>query len=201
MTLFEEINFSELEKQTRSLSLALDFRDSDTRQHSERVKELCIAMSECFQLSPAEKGALRVSAIFHDIGKIGIPDNILMKPEKLNAEEWVMMRKHPAIGEQLLLSTEMAGAVETAQIIRQHHEHHDGSGYPDGLLSAQISIGAKIISIVDSYDAMSYTRAYHRPKGHDQIMQIIEQETGIKHDPEIFKVFKEMIEKSPLKVT
>lgn len=200
MNTCESLTFTDLEKRTHALSIALGFRDKLTQQHSYRVKKLCITLAKRFSLSSAEIAALSVSAVFHDIGKIGIPDRILMKPDKLDEEEWMLMRMHPVIGEQIINSIDLEGAAETATIIRHHHEYFDGTGYPDKLESDQIPIGARIISIVDSYDAMSYTRAYHQARKHSEIMTILEQEAGTKHDPEIFQLFADMIKTSPLKV-
>ncbi|MEH6576822.1 MAG: HD domain-containing phosphohydrolase [Amphritea sp.] len=192
--------YIELEKRSRALSTALDYRDQATHAHSHRVQTLSEALGKEAGLSEAELAAIRVSAVFHDIGKIGIPDHILLKPSALNAVEWVLMRQHPIFGERIILSTELKGASQAAKIIRHHHEQYDGSGYPDSLKGDDIPLGARIIGIADSYDAMSHTRAYHEPKSHRDIMEILERETGYKHNPEIMKLFTHMIKSSPYRV-
>jgi HD-GYP domain-containing protein (c-di-GMP phosphodiesterase class II) len=184
---------------TKALGVALGYRDQLTRLHSERVRGLAEALGECCGLSKKELGILRISASFHDIGKIGIPDSILLKPSAFNAEEWERMKKHSEIGERIIAATELEGAADAALAIRQHHEHFNGSGYPDGLSGEEISLAARIISIADSYDAMAETRAYQRRKTHPEIMRILLDETGVKHDPQLMHMFCEFIETSELK--
>ncbi|GGK58581.1 HD-GYP domain-containing protein [Amphritea balenae] len=195
-----KFTYQALESRTKALSIALGFRDRSTQEHSDRVQDLATELGIAAGLSEGEISALRISSKFHDIGKIGIPDHILMKPGKLDDDDWEIMHKHPAIGEQIVLSTELDGASQTAHIIRHHHEHIDGSGYPDGVSGENIPIGARIISIVDSYDAMAYTRAYHRGRSHSQIIEILESETGIKHDPDLMRHFHKCIKRSDFRV-
>ena len=195
----EDHTYTVLYKFTKALSVALGYRDLMTRLHSERVHGLCDALGAACGLSSKELGILKIASSFHDIGKIGIPDHILLKPTAFDAAEWAIMKQHAEIGERIMAVTELDGSLQVAQVIRHHHEHYDGQGYPDGLAGAQIPIGARIISIADSYDAMAQTRAYHRAKTHAQIMPILQQETGIKHDPELMRIFCSLIETSALK--
>jgi response regulator RpfG family c-di-GMP phosphodiesterase len=182
---------------TKALSVALGYRDMMTRLHSERVRALAMELGRRLGLRGKELDALNISASFHDIGKIGIPDAVLLKHGRLNEAEWEMIRQHSEIGERIMTATELAGAPEAAQIIRHHHEHYDGQGYPDGLAGEVIPLASRIISVVDSYDAMAVTRVYHRTTGHAEIMEILRDETGKKHDPEIMRLFTAMIECSP----
>ncbi|WP_432473163.1 HD-GYP domain-containing protein [Amphritea sp. HPY] len=200
MNTCEPLIFTDLKKRTHALSIAQGFHDKLTQQHSYRVKKLCIALAQRFNLSSAEIAALKVSAVFHDIGKLGIPDRILLKADKLDSQERQLLQLHPVIGQQIINSINLKGAADTAKIIRHHHEYFDGTGYPDKLKGDQIPIGARIISVVDSYDAMSYTRPYQQSRKHSDIMTILEQESENKHDPNIFQVFADMIKTSPLKV-
>jgi response regulator RpfG family c-di-GMP phosphodiesterase len=183
-------------KYTKALSAALGHRDTLTRLHSERVRGLATEIGIGCGLAASELGILNIGASFHDIGKIGIPDHILLKPEKLNDAEWAVMRQHSAIGEEILLATEIEGSQQASLVIRHHHEHYDGSGYPDALAGEQISILARIVSVADSYDAMAVTRAYHRAKKHDEIMAMMHEESGLKHDPELLRIFCTIIEVS-----
>lgn len=196
----EEHTYHTLENRTKALSIALGFRDYLTLEHSDRVQILATELGIAVGLSEEQLSALKISSKFHDIGKIGVPDRILMKPGKLNKDEWEMMCKHPIIGEQIVRSTELESASEAAHIVRHHHENFDGSGYPDKLSGEEIPVGARIISIVDSYDAMAFTRPYHQGRGHAEIITQIDKEVGIKHDPYLLKYFRRMIEISANRV-
>ena len=179
---------------TRALSVALGYRDQPTRLHSERVRDLSSAIATRHGLAGSELEALRIAASFHDIGKIGIPDHILMKAGTFTPEEWETMKRHSDIGADIMAATGIEGAPLAAEVIRHHHEHFDGTGYPDGLSGERIPICARIISIADSYDAMAVTRSYHEAKPHAEVMAILRAESGIKHDPELLEVFCEMVE-------
>lgn len=191
--------FVSLYKYTKALSVALGYRDRLTRLHSDRVLALSLAMGTHCGLTADELEALRVGAAFHDIGKIGIPDHVLLKPAKLDETDWTIMRRHSEIGQQILLATDLEGASSAALAIRHHHEYFNGEGYPDRLRGEQIPIAARIISIADSYDAMAVARAYHRARKHTDIVEILRSESGVKHDPELTRLFLEFIESSSLK--
>ncbi|MGO8755795.1 MAG: HD-GYP domain-containing protein [Gallionellaceae bacterium] len=191
--------FAALYKYTKALSVALGYRDQLTRLHSERVVALSEALGTRFGLSDSEMEILKIGASFHDIGKIGIEDRILMKTSELGPDEWIKMREHAVIGESILLATGLEGSQQAAQIIRHHHEHYDGLGYPDRLAGEDIPIYSRIISITDSYDAMAVTRSYHRPRKHSEIMETLHRETGVKHDPQLMHLFGELIEDSKLR--
>ncbi|RTE64813.1 HD domain-containing protein [Amphritea opalescens] len=196
MSTAEKWIYQALENRTKALSIALGFRDRSTLEHSDRVQTLASELGQAVGLSECQLSALKISAKFHDIGKIGIPDSILMKPTKLDADDWEVMQRHPAIGEQILCSIELDGAEQAAHIIRHHHEHFDGGGYPDRIAGEDIPIGARIISIVDSYDAMAFTRPYHQGRRHTDIIDLINRESGSKHDPYLLRYFYRMIETS-----
>lgn len=191
--------YAALYRYTKALSVALGFRDRMTGLHSERVRGLCLAIGKYCSLSEVELAALGLGASFHDIGKIGIPDHVLLKPVAFDPAEWAVMKQHSEIGEKIMLSTELKGSELAANVIRHHHEHYDGTGYPDGLSGESIPVCSRIISIADSYDAMAVTRSYHRAKNHEEIMQILEKETGEKHDPDLMEVFSQIIGKSEFK--
>lgn len=185
-----------LHKYTKALTSALGYRDTLTRLHSERVLGLASQIGLAYGLRGAELGRLKISAAFHDIGKIGIPDRILLKTSLLDEAEWVVMKQHSEIGQRILAATEIEGAQAASLVIRHHHEHYNGGGYPDRLAGEQISICSRIISIADSYDAMAATRSYHRAKTHTAIMAILQAETGERHDPELMRIFGAIIESS-----
>ncbi len=197
----EDAVYMALYSYTRALSVALGYRDTSTQLHSERVRGLCETIGMACGLSRPELGILKIAASFHDIGKIGIPDSILLKPAPFDASEWEIMKQHSVIGWEIMSVTHLEGAQQAALAIRHHHEHYDGQGYPDQLAGEAISITSRIISIADSYDAMAQTRSYHRSKTHAQIMPVLYQETGEKHDPYLMRIFCELIETSEFKAT
>ena len=184
---------------TKALSVALGYRDLLTRLHSERVCGLSAAIGVGCGLSKIELGILKIAASFHDIGKIGIPDQVLLKLSQLDEAEWEKMKQHAEIGERIMAATELEGSKQASLVIRHHHEHYDGRGYPDKLPGEEIPICSRIISIADSYDAMAVTRAYHHARTHLEIMAILREETGGKHDPELMRVFREIIESNKFK--
>jgi len=191
--------YNVLYRYTKALATALGYRDLMTRLHSERVDGLSNEIGASYGLDRRALGALRMASAFHDIGKIGTPDKVLLKPAKLDEQDWEVMKQHSEIGEQIMLSTEVEGSKMAAQAIRNHHEHYDGSGYPDSLSGEDIPLYSRIISIADSYDAMAVTRSYHKARKHSEIMEILHEETGKKHDPRLMGIFEQIIESSPFK--
>lgn len=191
--------FNSLLKYTKALSVALGYRDLLTRLHSERVNGLSLKIGEYCGLTNNETNILNIASSFHDIGKIGIPDNILLKPAKFDEAEWEIMKQHSEIGEKIMLGTELEGSQQAALLIRHHHEHFNGTGYPDELAGEMIPIFSRIISIADSYDAMAVTRSYHNARTHPEIMVILHEETGKKHDPDLMSIFCGFIETSEFK--
>jgi HD-GYP domain-containing protein (c-di-GMP phosphodiesterase class II) len=192
----EDPIYHALFKYTQALSVALGYRDEYTRIHSQRVRDIAEALGTRCGLSEHELAILKIGASFHDVGKIGIPDAILRKPGAFEEYDRVMMRKHSEIGADIMLATELEGADLAALIVRHHHEYFNGEGYPDGLAGEAIPLGARIINIVDSYDAQAQSRPYHNAKRHTRIMDVLCSETGTKHDPELMRLFIEIIEKS-----
>ena len=195
----EDHIFNYLLKYTKALSVALGYRDLLTRLHSTRVQGLSKQIGEYYGLSNNEINILNIASSFHDIGKIGIPDRILLKPSKFDEAEWETMKQHSEIGEKIILSTELEGSQLASRLIRHHHEHYNGMGYPDKLSGENIPICSRIISIADSYDAMAVTRSYHDARTHVEIMAVLHEEAGSKHDPELMRVFCELIESSELR--
>lgn len=192
--------YEALFKYTKALAVALGYRDFLTRLHSDRVRNISMMIGESLGLSDDDLSALKMGSSFHDIGKIGIPDSILLKPAKLDTDEWEEMKRHSEYGEEIIASSGIEGSQRAAKTIRHHHEHFDGSGYPDGLAGSDIPSCSRIMSLADSYDAMAVTRSYHRARNHQEIMSVMLSERGTKFEPRLFDVFCECIEKSPMKV-
>ncbi len=197
----EEHTFVTLYKYTKALSVALGHRDLLTRLHSERVRGLVEEIAIGCGLPKKDFDILKIAASFHDIGKIGIPDHILLKPSKLDDVEWEKMKEHSEIGEDIMAATEIEGSQQASLLIRHHHENFDGKGYPDGLSGENIPIGSRIISVADSYDAMAVARSYHVARTHLEIMSILHLETGVKHDPNLMRVFCKIIESSKFRTS
>jgi HD-GYP domain-containing protein (c-di-GMP phosphodiesterase class II) len=191
--------FTALQQYTKALSVALKHRDVFTRRHSERVVGIAEEIALHCELTTNEINCLIIGATFHDVGKIGIPDSVLLKPGALTDDEWVLIKQHSEIGEDIFLATELEGAHKAARLIRHHHENFDGSGYPDNLVGEKIPLGARIIAIADGYDAIAMPRVYHQGRSHDETMELLNEVEG-KYDPELMSMFRKLIKKSSYKV-
>lgn len=143
------------------LANALEAKDAYTRGHSERVASLARRLALAAGVPPAGADIIAQAGLLHDLGKIGIPEQVLRKPGPLTAEEWEVMRRHPIVGAQIVAPLEFFA--DGAIIVRHHHERHDGSGYPDGLRGELIPLGARIVAVADVYDALTSDRPY-RPR-------------------------------------
>jgi HD-GYP domain-containing protein (c-di-GMP phosphodiesterase class II) len=188
-----------MENIARSLAVALGERDSGTLMHSDRVVRLSAEMGSHLKLSAQDLDVLAMGAQFHDVGKIGIPDNVLSKPAAFEANEWAVMKQHPLIGERIVLAIGAEHSPEIARVVRHHHENFDGSGYPDGLAGTDIPLFSRIISLADNYDAMAVSRPYHKARTHQEVMNILHDDAGIKHDPELLQAFCVVIENSEMR--
>jgi putative nucleotidyltransferase with HDIG domain len=166
---------------------ALEARDLYTRQHSMRVTEIALQLGREMGCSPEELNILNFAGPLHDIGKIGIRDDILLKPGRLSAEEFEKIKEHPAIGANML--NQLGIWEREREIIRSHHERFDGTGYPDGLQSEQIPLLARILSVADAYDAMASDRAYRRRMEEELILNIILKAAGTQFDPLVVQAF------------
>lgn len=179
-----------------SLITALCERDVYTRSHCDRVCALAMDMGRAVALSAASLEALRIASQLHDVGKIGVRDDVLLKPGRLSPEEWAEMKAHSVRGERIVKDTFLTNKMEVASLVRHHHEAFDGTGYPDGLAGNDIPQGSRMLLIIDAYDAMTTGRPYHKARSHSEAMDVLKNETGSKLDPEIFSLFSEVIELS-----
>lgn len=181
------------------LGIAIKERDENTAGHSDRTCELATALGTCCGLSSHELALLRIASPVHDIGKIGIPDHVLLKPGRLDTTEWEIMKSHAERGFRILSSIQDEDMALIATAVRHHHEHFDGHGYPHGLSGEKIPLLSRVLALADSYDAMATTRAYHQPKSHACIMGILHEEDGGKYDPYLRRKFSSLIETSPFR--
>ncbi len=170
-----------------TLGAALDSRDVGTEAHSRRVHGYALATARAHGLGEDGLVDLAHGVLLHDIGKIGIPDQILLKPGPLTPEEWVVMRRHPEIGKRLIENIPfLRGAVP---IVYCHHERWDGSGYPQGLRGENIPLGARIFSVVDAFDAMTYDRPYSKAISFEAAKTEIRRCAGGHFDPGVVASF------------
>ncbi len=166
-----------------ALASALQERDRYTGKHSETVVDLTARVGDALALDSDEIGRVRTAALLHDIGKVGVPDEILHKPGPLTEREWEIMRQHPAIGERILRAIPGLGAV--ARIVRHEHERWDGNGYPDNLAGAAIPVGSRVILACDAYHAMTSDRPYRKAMQHPEAMAELTSNAGTQFDPEV----------------
>ena len=171
-------------------SRALDLRDKETEGHTLRVTEMALQLAQAFGMSSAELIHVRRGALLHDIGKMGIPDNILLKPGPLTEEEWVLMRLHPVYAFELL--SPIAYLRPALDIPYCHHEKWDGSGYPRGLKGEQIPLSARLFAVADVWDALKSDRPYRAGWQEDKIREHIQQGSGTHFDPQAVQIFMDM---------
>lgn len=175
----------------KAMAKVLEYRDLETAGHSARVIELCAQLASLLGFNEQEIKHLQQGALLHDIGKLAIPDNILLKPGKLTKEEFKIIQKHPEYGKEFLM--EISFLEPAIPIVYSHHECWDGNGYPDGLKGEQIPLPARIFSIIDNWDALTSDRPYRKAWSREKTASYIAENAGTLFDPNIAKQFLEMI--------
>jgi putative nucleotidyltransferase with HDIG domain len=170
-----------------ALTSALDFRDNETGGHSDRVVAYMELLLEQMNIKGPELATLRRGALLHDVGKIGVPDNVLRKPTALSEAEWAVMKRHPEFGARIIAGIPFLEDV--ARIVRHHHERWDGMGYPDGLKGDRIPLGARIFAVGDSFDAMTSDRPYRRGLLIDAAREEIRRCANSQFDPAVVTAF------------
>jgi response regulator RpfG family c-di-GMP phosphodiesterase len=173
------------------LAEALETRDAYTRGHSDRAVEFAGAVSQELGLTLEQADGLQYAAILHDIGKIGIPDNILNKPGKLTEEEFGLMKTHPVKGANIL--SKIPFLARMAPMVRHHHERWDGTGYPDGIAGEDIPIESRIVAVLDSYDAMTSDRIYRKAPGIEYAQDELRRCAGTKYDSRVVAAFLKVV--------
>jgi putative two-component system response regulator len=174
-----------------ALALAVEQRDQQTSGHCQRLALISVALGYHLGMRGADLETLYRGGFLHDVGKVGIPDSILLKPGKLTADEWVVMRSHPGRGEEICRP--MKSLAPVLPIIRHHHERWDGFGYPDGLRGEQIPIHARVLQIADIYDALISARPYKPAYTPDEALELLKQEADSGwRDPELVRTFIEI---------
>jgi putative two-component system response regulator len=175
-----------------TLAREMNARDTDIQQHTERIGKYAAELGRRVGLSAADVHAVAYSILLHDLGRIGISESILLKQGPLNRDELEAVRRHVEIGERI--AAPLHGAERFGPIIRHHHEHWDGTGYPEGLSGKAIPIGARIIGIVDAFDAITQYRPYREARSISEAVEEMRRERGRQFDPELVDEFVHVIE-------
>lgn len=177
----------------KSLAQAIDARDHYTHSHSENVAKYAVLIAEEMHLSTKDIELIRQACELHDLGKIGIQDNILAKDTQLTKEEWDQIKLHSLKGAQILEPLNFLSSV--VELVRQHHEHWEGGGYPDGHKGDEIPLGARIIHLADAYDAMTSPRSYRKtPLSKDEAVEEIKKKSGTQFDPKVVVAFLKIVD-------
>lgn len=191
-------NMSTLFKDTISaLSKLVYARDPYTASHSTNVSRYAKALSEKLRLNESESYYLEIGALLHDIGKVGVPENILSKTEKLTESEFAVIRKHPEYGFHIINEIEELRTIGVSEIVLYHHERMDGRGYPRGLSGYEIPLPARIVSICDAFDAMTTSRSYRPALDVNYAIEQLRNNAGHQFDPYIVEIFIQCLEEDP----
>lgn len=177
------------------LRFTVEAKDAYTRGHSDRVSAYSVLIGEALGLSEDDLKILKIGGLFHDIGKIGIPDSILLKTDKLDDEEYSEIKNHPAIGAHILSNATIFKDI--IPIVKHHHERFDGHGYPGKLKGEEIPYLARIATVADSFDAMTSKRSYRDSLPIDVVKEEIKKNSGTQFDPEIAEVFLKILDEQP----
>ncbi len=171
----------------KALAAAIDAKETYTAEHSRRVAALAVSVGTALDLPATEITCLEYAALVHDVGKIAVPDNILNKAGRLTCEEWEIMRRHPCKGAEILSHVHELAYV--ASVVRHHHEHVDGSGYPDGLAEAAIPLLSRIIAVADAYEVMTSDRVYRKRRSPEAAVAELCACSGTQFDPTVVEAF------------
>ena len=171
-----------------SLANTIDAKDTYTKGHSTFVSRYSEALARAIGLPEAEVERIRLGALLHDIGKIGIPENVLRKPTMLTDEEWEIMKQHPVIGAEKVLAPNES-LRDLIPMVKYHHEHWDGSGYPYGLKGEEIPLSARIVAIADAYHALVSDRPYRKGLGVEKACEILKLGANVQWDKELVRQF------------
>lgn len=174
------------------MAQAVDLKDPYTSNHSQRVARLAVRIARELGLAEPEVEEIRIGALLHDLGKIGVSGGIIRKPDKLTADEYRVMMRHSGVGADIIEPLEILG--KSAAMVRHHHEHWDGSGYPEGLKGAAIPLGARIILVADAFDALTTDRPYRKGTSRREATEIIRRNAGLQFDPAVVEALRRVVD-------
>lgn len=180
-------------KELMDLAVKTELKDGYSESHCSRIRKLSILIGRAMNLSSEQLYNLEYGAFFHDIGKMRIPENILQKQETLSTEEWQILKQHAEYGAEILKNTGIPSLIQAATIVEQHHERHDGSGYPEDLTGQEILIEAAIVAVVDSFDAMCVDRPYHKRRTEQDAVEEIIHHRGTLYHPVVVDTLLEVL--------
>jgi putative two-component system response regulator len=173
----------------RRLAIAAEFKDNDTGKHIVRMSRFSSMIARAYGQDEKYCNLLEQASPMHDIGKIGIPDNVLKKPGKLTEEDWVLMRKHSEYGANILSGSDVPVLQMAEEVALGHHEKFDGSGYPSNLKGLQIPLSARIVALADFFDALTMDRCYRPAFSDEKALTMVEENSGTHFDPSVVKAF------------
>lgn len=167
---------------------AIDLKDAYTGRHARDASDIAVRVARALHLSEFEVRRIRLAGMLHDIGKIGVSGRIIRKPTGLDAEEMALMRRHPVIGAEIMRPVELLA--DSAELVRHHHEHFDGSGYPDGLSDGQIPVGSRILLVADAFNAITTDRPYRAARSKAEALRILRDGSGKQFDPVVVEALE-----------
>jgi putative nucleotidyltransferase with HDIG domain len=185
-------------KQLMDLVIGVEEKDGYTANHCKRITDICMKLGKKFDFAPYDLKLLNHAAFFHDIGKMRVPNSILNKPSKLSNEEWEIIKTHCSHGRAILEETKNPILRNAGKIVEQHHERYDGKGYPFGLKEEEIDLKAAIISVVDSFDAMTVDRVYQKARSVDEAIKELNRCKGTMYHPLVVDTFLSIIEEGEI---
>ena len=184
---------------TTMLAKTVELKDGHTEEHCERLAKIALAIGKRLALTEERLEQLRYGALLHDVGKLGIEDDILGKPGRLTLAEWAEVRKHPTIGKEIVEKINGLGLV--ARIVEEHHERVDGKGYPKGLKGDEILLEARIVAVADAYDAMRSDRPYRGALSREEAIKELKKNAGSQFDSLVVKAFLEVLDEGSVAPT
>lgn len=187
--------YSQTNREMLELAVRVEQKDGYTADHCSRIKSLATIVGEHMKLTPQQILDLNLGAFLHDVGKVKIPDSILGKPSKLTDEEYEIIKKHTVYGREILHETGVSLFKEVGYIVEQHHERYDGKGYPYGLKGDEIKLESYIVSVVDSYDAMTSKRVYSNGRSKEEALAEIKRCSGTMYHPDVVEAFLAVADK------
>ena len=174
---------------------AIDLKDAYTGRHARDASDIAVRVARTRRLPEPEVRKIKFAGMLHDIGKIGVSGKIIRKPSTLNAEEMAQMRQHPVIGAEIMRPVELLA--DASEIVRHHHEHFDGSGYPDGLRGEKIPMGSRIVLAADAFNAITTDRPYRKARSKAQALEVLKKNAGTQFDPQVVQAFEGAIHLLP----